>query len=204
MSLKTRFMIGNRFQKLLRPFLIIGVTRNSAGVTLLELIVAVAIFTVVVSGSSGVFISALRAQRVVLAEQNLIDNIRFALEFMSRELRLASRDDTGTCTGTAYMTYTNSSGVLKFINSDGECVHYRLQGSAIQVSQNGGLSFSNLTFSSVALVTNLSFIISGESRGDHQQPRATILITAESTGGLSEVTPKINIQTSVSARSVDS
>lgn len=198
-------MIGNKlFQKLLRRFYGVGVAGQSAGTTLLELIVAVAIFTVVVGGSSGVFISALRAQRVVLAEQNLIDNTRFALEFMSRELRLASRDDAGTCTGTAYTTYTNSGGVLEFINSEDECVHYRLQGGSIQRSQNGGSSFSDLTLASAALVTNLSFIISGESRSDNLQPRATILITAESAGGLPEVTPTINVQTTVSARNVDS
>lgn len=196
-------MTGNRL-KTLTGLLGIRILKKSAGVTLLELIVAVAIFTVVIGGSSGVFISALRAQRVVLADQNLIDNTRFALEFMSRQLRLAARDQTGACTGTADTTYSNSGGILKFINSDGACVHYRLNANSIEISQNGGGSFANLTLSSIALVTNLSFIVSGAARADSFQPRVTILITAQSFGGLPEVTPELNIQTTVSARSVDS
>ena len=176
--------------------------RKGAGFTLIELLVSVTIFTIVVGAGSGVFISALRAQQAAFAEQNLVDNTRFAIEFMSRQIRLAKRDGDGSCTGTANSTYSLSSGVLKFINSQNQCIHFKLSGDVIEVSTNGGSVFVGLTAASLVNVVDLSFTLSGELRSDLLQPRVTILLEAQAVGGGS-VNPTTRIQTTVSTRNLD-
>jgi len=175
---------------------------GNRGFTLIELLVSVTIFTLVVGAGSGVFISAIRAQQAAFAEQNLVDNTRFAIEYMSRQIRLAKRDSSGSCTGTANSMYSLSSGVLKFINSQDQCMHFKLQGDAIYVSINGGVSFVALTASSLVNVVDLSFTLTGALRSDLLQPRVTILIEAQAVGGGS-ANPITRIQTTVSTRNLD-
>jgi len=51
--------------------------RKSDGFSLLETIVAMGIFTVVISVTIGAFLVAIKAQRVVLTEKAMSENINF-------------------------------------------------------------------------------------------------------------------------------
>jgi len=59
------------------------------GYTLIEVLVAVSIFTILVAGPTGLFITALRGQRKALATMEIIDDSSYALEYISRALRMA-------------------------------------------------------------------------------------------------------------------
>ncbi len=74
------------------------------GYTLIELLVALAVFTVVIAAPTGFFVSALKGQQKALASQELYDNVSYTLEYISRALRMAKKDLTGSCI-TANMNY---------------------------------------------------------------------------------------------------
>lgn len=67
------------------------------GFSIIEMIVAVAIFALVIGSVMGLFISAIHAQRKFLATQKLLDETSYIMEYMSRSLRMAKRDNTGNC-----------------------------------------------------------------------------------------------------------
>lgn len=57
------------------------------GFTLLELVVAIGIFSFVVIGAVDMMITVFRAQAKAIAIKEVMDNGRFAMELMTRELR---------------------------------------------------------------------------------------------------------------------
>ena len=178
---------------------------NKKGFTLIEMLISVTIFTVVMGAGSGMFISALRAQQVAVANQNLVESTRFAIEYMSRQIRLAQRDTSGTCTlapNTFYMTSGGGSS-LAFINSQSQCIIFSLSvTNDISVSIDG--AFPVLITSHTAVnIAGLTFIISGETRSDSLQPRVTIVIEARSVGDPEGIETSTDIQTTVSTRAID-
>jgi prepilin-type N-terminal cleavage/methylation domain-containing protein len=116
---------------------------NNKGFTLIELIVAMAIFLFVVAGAIGIFISIILHQKRVLAEQQLINQVSYVEEYMSKALRMATYDGNGRCLnenkGVYLLTHPNSSGVfmgIKFLNQSDEnslgeavCQEFYLNGS---------------------------------------------------------------------------
>lgn len=66
--------------------------RNFSGFTLLEMIVATAIFVIVSTICIGIYILTMKANTKVIAMQKVQNEMRFAMEYISREIRLASID----------------------------------------------------------------------------------------------------------------
>ena len=70
------------------------IVRNSKklnhGFTLLELVISVSIFSLVVVAAVGIMISVFAAQAKAVAVKNVLDNARFSLELMTREMRTGS------------------------------------------------------------------------------------------------------------------
>ncbi|MEK7540838.1 MAG: prepilin-type N-terminal cleavage/methylation domain-containing protein [Patescibacteria group bacterium] len=98
----------------------------SKGFTLIELIVVTAVFLFVVGAAVGIFISIVQHQRIILVKQELSNQVSYALEHMSKALRMAGKDTDGRCLGTEFARYNYlltikdiSNGVytgIKFIN----------------------------------------------------------------------------------------
>ena len=72
-------------------------TKSSNGFTLVELIVVMAVLLFVVGTAIGIFISIVKHQRVILSEQELLNQTSFVVERMSKALRVAKKDVEGTC-----------------------------------------------------------------------------------------------------------
>src|SRR3989344_7091485 len=158
--------------------------QNMAGLTLIELIVAIGVFGLVVSMAFGIFVLALASQRRIIALRNIEDNARFALESMAREIR----------TGKNFGGSINS---LSFTNAKGESVVYRLNNKIIEKSSDGGANYSVVTGSEVA-VDYLNFYLLGQAPGDGLEPRVTI--TAGVTSQVGNQVSNTKIQNTVSQR----
>ena len=63
------------------------------GFTLVEILVAVGIFFVVIAAPTGFFVSSLKGQQKALSSQELLDQSSYALERISRAIRMARKDD---------------------------------------------------------------------------------------------------------------
>lgn len=158
------------------------------GFTLVELLVAMAIFSVVISIATGAFIRALRTQRQLVAFSAANSNLSLVLEQMAREIRVGRQfQQEGT-------------QALSFVNGRGETVSYaydeQLQAIFRVVGSGGKQPLTSNNVAIRALRFSSSFV------GDDAYP-ARITITAS-------VSPKevgvnssvVHIQTTVSARNI--
>lgn len=177
---------------------------TNKGFTLLEMLVAATIFSIAIGSLSSLFVMGTRGQRNVFATQNLVSNTRYALEYMSRQIRMAQRDDNGSCTGTPRTTFAAAPSFLTFLDSKGNCVIYRKAGGKIEQDPGDG---SNLALTSDDIqVLRLDFEVQGETAKDGLQPRVTVFIEADPVGlgGLGAgAFPGIQLQTTVSTRNLD-
>ncbi|MEX2145042.1 MAG: prepilin-type N-terminal cleavage/methylation domain-containing protein [Candidatus Spechtbacterales bacterium] len=186
-------------------FEIFGLLKRGQGFTLLETIVALGIFTVIVTASFSALVLSLQAQRSVLAEKAVSENVNYATEFMSRQMRVAKRDGAGGCIVVNSTFQTPSATEIQFINGNDKCVRFFLSSGAIQYENITDVSgIIPLTTGSAVSVDTLDFSILGELRGDSEQPRATITIQASAVGSQPEIEKaRVDIQTTVAVRGLD-
>lgn len=165
------------------------------GFTLVEILVAVSVFSVVVTSVLGLFVSTFQNQSRSLDKSYLLSNASYVAEYMSRALRMAKKDVNGLC----IPQYDNYSFIAKdhiaFLSYNGQCQEFF-------VDVNGRLKIKIAEAESELLpgnivVENLSFSVSGESQDDNLQPIVTFELKL-SKGGES-----LDFQTTVSQRQID-
>ena len=195
-------------------------TMKQEGVSLIEMLAAVAIFAITVGAISGIFISAIRTQRRILAIQELLDQTSYVLEYMGRALRMARKELTPTaecpkvttdCLSQAGLNYeTSGNQDLRFLNYTCVCQRFFLEAATGRLKEQKGWTLSggfpiggteNYLTSDKLQVNSLKFNLSGESGSDTLQPRVTIFL--EILGRGTTERPKIQIQTSISQRPLD-
>lgn len=180
------------------------------GFTLIELIIAIALFSILVGIAAGGFTSALRTQRQVAALISAQSNASLTLEQMARELRTGylfchdvSGNPTCTCTGGAGPNSTLAcDNFIDFHNSETADVNYELTNGALERSENGG-ALQPITAANVS-VQYLTFRLFGSAEGDHWNPRITVSMgVAPSSTDPAVSNTILNLQTTVSARAID-
>lgn len=186
--------------------------RKSAGFTLIEILVAITLFTFVVAIVAGLFIYAVRIQRQVLAQQELLGQVSYVAEYMSRALRMAKKElnDPPTClineSGTTpagsgfnyQLTHFDGSAYrgIRFIDTEQKCQEFFLEGTTLKEYRAG---VENIITGQSLEVLNFRPVIAGESQEDTLQPRVTFLLEVRRKGG----GPTIRIQTTISQRDLD-
>lgn len=158
------------------------------GFTIAELIVAMGIFIILLSISTGAFIQVLRTQRAVVSLLAANGNASLAMEQISREIR----------TGGAF-SYVNNE--LHFTNTRGESVIYRVNSSTEKIEKStDGITFNELTADNVK-VKALSFVIFNGAPGNQYPTRITIIMRVGATG-VPFTDAVVNLQTTISVRSL--
>jgi len=173
--------------------------------TLIEVLVAVGIFSLVMGMVSAILLSAISLQRKNLAVQRLLDQTSYALEYMSRTLRMAKKQtsDLPSCISQDYNYEITRGGYgIKFIDEQDVCHEFYWDSSLRQLKEVKGTQESFLTPEELE-VTNFKINLSGEYGEDEKQPRLTILLQIKGRRGLVEEFPEIKIQTTISQRRLD-
>lgn len=152
------------------------------GLTLIELLVAMAIFVVVLTVVFGLFSSAIKGQRRVIAMQNIQENARFMLEFMAKEIRM-SKINSSTSTS-LNITRSDGTTVVNYSLNNGKLYQDGVQVNSDEVSVTGG------------------FYVEGIG-ADNLQPKVTIAFKVQGTGSRPEEQAFINVQTTLSQRVLD-
>jgi len=172
--------------------------------TLIEVLVSVAIFSLLIAGPTGFFISSLKGQKKALSSQELIDNTSYFLEYFSRAVRMAQKDSSSVClTNSSNKTNYELVGELgiKFVNYKGDCQEIFLEGGRIK-EKRGGLDVGFLTSANLEVVI-FKIRLSGETQSDNLQPKVTVFLKMKGTNKSEEMNPDINIQTTLSQRNLD-
>lgn len=186
---------------------ILGRIKNEKGISLVELVLAVAIFSIVVTIASGMFINSIKAQKAIIAKQNVSSDLRYSADFMLKELRMSQINSTDPT-----LTFKNASGVqlidsnspsstLDFINSNGDEIIYSLSGGKIMRENFTAATSVQSVSSDMVEITSLRFVLNNWdlSRGaaSSVSPLITVWIKARSRTGTGE---SIEFQTSISPR----
>lgn len=187
------------------------------GFTLVELIVSVAIFTLVISAAAGLLVNGLKAQRRALAYQELADQVSFAVEDISRSARMAKKEllnHTFNCLSVRGRNYENTGGStakLRFIKYDYDasadvCHEFFLEGGQIKEFRKNltsGVETTQPLTSTGLQVTSLIFRLAGETQTDNIQPEATFFLNIQTAGQQAAEAASLKIQTSISQRNLD-
>jgi len=159
---------------------------KNKGFTLIEVIVAMAVFAVIITVVLSLFSMALRGHRKVIALQNVQENARFLMDFMVKEIRMS--------------TINNSTPAsLSITRSDGNAVTYMFVGGKIERTSP---STSGPINSDEIFVTGSFYAEGGFMTPGNQQAKVTIVFKAESTGTKVEEKTSIRIQATLSQRNL--
>lgn len=164
----------------------IGNKNSHTGFTLIELVVAVAVFASMITVVSSIFINSVSSQRKNIGQQDVLDNARYILENMGRSIRQS------------FIISPNGSGSSLIIEHPTEkLINYYLQNNQIMETVEGrpiALSSNNV------YVSRLNFEVSGNDIGDKTQPRVTISISLRNVSSRSDEQSYINLQTTITPR----
>lgn len=176
--------------------------QSNRGLTLIEVVIVATVFSVIITMTAGFFVSAMRAERWILETKKALGEASYALEYMTRALRMARKDKSHSCiaSGVNYEIQALPAGdKITFVNTiqEGACQSFYLDNGQIKLFDHNTLIDMPLTSPSIQ-VENLRFKVSGETNIDAIQPMVTIYFEAKSGQG-----PALQVQTSVSQRNLD-
>lgn len=170
---------------------------SPTGYTLVELIVAVGLFSLVMLLASGAYLLMIGIGRQAQGTATGINNLSFALEAMTRTIRTGSGYNCG-----GLGDCPNGASTFSFTDANGVPISYTLSGSTIEQTKNGGQSA--LTDSSVT-VSSLTFYAFGTPsarQGNYQQPRVTVVVSGSVSSGPGK-TESFTVETGATMRGSD-
>jgi prepilin-type N-terminal cleavage/methylation domain-containing protein len=162
--------------------------QHRLGFTLVELLIAMAIFTVVTSIATGAFIRALRTQRQLVSFAAANSNLSLVLEQMAREIRVGRNFEQPDQVS------------LKFKNAKGEDVTYSFDEQAQRISRAVGFGAPQALTSDNVSIRQLSFQL--QFAGDDAYPARITIMAAVAPKEAGVNASVVHIQTTVSARNI--
>ena len=188
---------------------------DKRGLTLMELLVVLGVFSLTVALTSAIFIQSNRAQRRVLALTAAQADLRFGLESIVREVRGGQID---------YATYAGSSGIsvptdrLYLKSADGshlefyaetspavcpagvaKCLAVKVDGAAQSVT-SAGVLLEDLTFYISPQTDPFSIDQASGLYTSDQQPLVTVAMKIRTGGSKTEDAAELDAQTTVASR----
>ena len=159
--------------------------KKKKGFGLIELIVALGIFSIIMAITAGGFIRFLKTQRQTSSFAFVNNTLSVVLEQMAKEMR----------TGKNFST--SGASCLSFVNSKNANITYYLENGTVKRGPDCS-SGQGITGNKVS-VGYLTFIVSNNQSGSNYPPRITILIGANPNNEYASIY-SVNLQTTVSSR----
>lgn len=171
--------------------------KNCKGITLIEILIAISIFSVIVTGAINLFSSLIKSQKDLLDRAYVLNALSYTTEYMAKAIRMAQKDIIGNCIGSGNNFVLQGNSSIKFLNNNNECQEFFLENNAFKVRKLG--ITQNLTPLNIT-VESLNFVLSGESQSDNLQPKVSFSLKAKV---LNSKAPSLIIQTTISQRMLD-
>lgn len=181
------------------------------GFTLAELLVAFALFAIVMMVVVQSLAAIADGNRKNRAIKSAMDSLNAAMESMARTIRIGTTYDCESNPRAGVLNdCTNGGSNFGFTSSDGSSfIHYWLSGGQIVrcvASFNPGSTCNSPTAMTPGppevSITNLRFYVRGTNIGDNEQPNVIITVSGETASG-SRYQTTFNLETSVTQRFLD-
>jgi prepilin-type N-terminal cleavage/methylation domain-containing protein len=175
------------------------------GYTLVEVMVSAAVFSLIIGSLTGFFLSTTAIQKKSLSSQQMLDSVSYTLEYISRAVRMAKKDDIGgiNCLAGDKVNFevTRSGQGIKFRNYLDECQEFYVENGAMKEAR--GETVSSLTPSSVEITLFRIGAITSWDQNDYEQAKVVLFLDVKGVNPRPELEPKIQIQTTISQRNLD-
>ncbi len=164
---------------------------SQSGFTLVEVMVATFVFSIIVLATSGLFTQILNNERRAFSAQKIQENGLYVLELLTREIRVSSivNQNSTDCSATSLTISHPVNGTVTYSLSNG--VLRRTAGGVVTDLTSSDVQFSRL-----------NFCILGSGTSDKATPRVTIIGAIQNRTGKDIVT--FNLETTVSSRDIGS
>lgn len=181
---------------------------------MIELMVAVMLFSVLMLAATQIFKMVIDGQRNAISAQNVQENMRYAMEKMSKEIRmaqisntLASQECVSIFSPPATAIYkvfntVDSNSKIYFKTKDNKCVVYYLENNRLKIMDGVGAgAIAGFITPAKVEVSNLKFYIDDDLIGAFHstQPYVTMKMDIKAIG-LAIHEQKMKIQMTVSSR----
>ncbi len=182
-------------------------TRSRRGFTLVEMLVAVALFSVVMLTAGVTLVSLVYANRKAQAIQSTMNNLNIALDGMVRSIRSGSNYRCGSQTtspgdcarGGTVIYFTPFGGDPKKLNQDWAYI-YNPSTGVISKTTDGNINDAIPIIAPEVTIASMTFYVVGtapESLGDTLQPK--VVITLRGTAGVQGATTRTNFNIQATA-----
>jgi prepilin-type N-terminal cleavage/methylation domain-containing protein len=172
--------------------------RNQKGFTLIEAVVATAVFSFVIASAFGVYLATIQLDTKSRSERSVQQNARFIMDYISKEIRNGSIDYSAA--------YGATSSTLKLTNQLDQTITFT------RIGNSNDLTFAKSGFGSTTLnssdvkVTALNFSVYPLidpfvlANDVHIQPHVTVTMTLESTNTKTVDSAVMNVQSTFAVR----
>lgn len=158
--------------------------KKNNGFTLIEIVVALAVFSMVIIAVTDIFLNGWGGVQRIAGQQNIQSAGRFFMESIAKEIRMST---INTANGGPYAT-------VNITNAKGETIDYTFNNSAKQISRAGS------TLSSDEIEVTGHFYV---QKNGSLQPRVTITMSLKNKTAKAAQQSQIDLQTTISSRSYD-
>src|SRR3989344_4028496 len=132
-------------------------TRSTRGFSIIEMIVAVAIFSIVMVVCVGALLSVVDVNQRVQSMKSIVNNLNYALETMVRNIR-TGRDYECLNASNLQPCSANPGDAISFTDQRGNAVTYRRDASTNTIKRDLGVETLDLT-DPVVLIDRLNFYV---------------------------------------------
>lgn len=193
---------------------------KNQGFTLIETMVSLTIFVVVSIALAQIIVISVQNQVKISLTQNLLNQSSYAVEYMSKSLRMAKKDTTGVCLGLENSEYNfqveeGENPSITFLSYDPfdqtepyKCKKFIFATNNVRLMVSSDDSYENFQefsgspslFSTSVKVEDFKISVTGDG-ADMYQPRITLNFKVSSDDLVDE--NPIKMQTTISQRRLD-
>ncbi len=175
-------------------------TKGKEGFTLIELMTALSLFTIVMAVSLGSILGVFDANRRSRSLKTVMNNLNLSVESMAKEMRYGKNYHCGSGGAiTSPQNCPSGDNFISFLSSENEQITYRLNGTAIEKQVASG-EYIAVTAPEAA-IDGLNFYTLGAGTSDTLQPKVIIKVTGHA--GTNKGRSDFTIETMVSQRALD-
>jgi len=193
------------------------IQQKNKGFTLIEMLVALSLFTIVMTIVVGSLLVLIDGNRQLQGEQSVMTNLSFAMDSMTREIRTGKNYYCASSFGSQLAPDANQNCVagnngISFIEAggsitgatDGRIAYYFDSGNKTLMRKVGNAIAQSIVSNGIS-IDEAKFFVTGSDNfnqtSDVNQPAVTIIIKASETGIVGEK-PYI-LQTTITQRELD-